>query len=209
MFHAGETEDRASRRPLVKWRTVAQAERVPDAGEVRRREKQAAASRVASCWTSVRSSRGVRSPGPVPAIQAYVAKATTQRFSRVASARAPARLLARRSSPERGSSHPIATNERPMASTRGPRAHEEPLASIERRQVSKARGRWLVLLACCRGVSAAGETPSLLAVQCREPVIADGQPGGGLIVSAQLPSSWEHRPGWTTWSELLGCPPPL
>ena len=60
MFHAGETEDRASRRPLVKWRTVAQAERVPDAGEVRRREKQAAASRVASCWTSVRSSRGTR-----------------------------------------------------------------------------------------------------------------------------------------------------
>ena len=122
-------------------------------------------------------------------------------FWRSRSGRAPARLLARRSSPERGSSHFIATNERPMASTRGRRAHEEPLARIERRQVSKARGRWLVLRACCRGVSAAGETPSLLAVQCREPVIADGQPGGGLIVSAQLPSSWEHRPGWTTWSE--------
>ena len=62
-----------------------------------------------------------------------------------------------------------------MASTRGRRAHEEPLARIERRQVSKARGRWLVLRACCRGVSAAGETPSLdrlLAVQCREPVFA-------------------------------------
>ena len=85
VFHAGETEDRASRRPLVKWRTVAQAERVPDAGEVRRREKQAAASRVASCWTSVRSSRGVRSPGPVPAIQAYVAKATTQSIAEVMS----------------------------------------------------------------------------------------------------------------------------
>ena len=91
-----------------------------------------------------------------------------------------------------------------MASNRGPRAHEQPLSSTERRQVSKACGRWLVSLACCRGVSAAGETPSIdpiLAVQCREPVIADGKPGGGLIVSAQLPSSWQHRPGWMTWSE--------
>ena len=91
-----------------------------------------------------------------------------------------------------------------MTSARALRPHEQLLASIERRPVSKARGWCLVLLACCRGVSAAGEAPSLdpfLAVQCRELVIADGKPGGGLIVSAQLPSSWEHRPGWTTWSE--------
>ena len=61
-----------------------------------------------------------------------------------------------------------------------------------------------MLLACCRGVWAAGGTSQLdpaLAVQCREPVIAGETAGGALIVSAQRPSSWQHHPGWTTWSE--------
>ena len=84
-MEAGLKSTLSATREVVTRQTVAQAERVPDAGEVRRREKQAAASRVASCWTSVRSSRGVRSPGPVPAIQAYVAKATTQSIAEVMS----------------------------------------------------------------------------------------------------------------------------
>ena len=83
-----------------------------------------------------------------------------------------------------------------MASNRGPRAHEQPLASTERRQVSKACGRWLVSLACCRGVSAAGETPSfdpILAVQCREPVIAARHPrsqGGRQNLPPHPPSAF-------------------
>ena len=91
-----------------------------------------------------------------------------------------------------------------MASVRARTPRAQPPTSTERGPAARARPWWLVLLACCRGVWAAGGASQLdpaLAIQCREPVIAGGEEGKALIVSAQRPSSWQHRPGWTTWSE--------
>ena len=85
-----------------------------------------------------------------------------------------------------------ATNKRPMASVRARTPRAQPPTSTERGLAARARPWWLVLLACCRGVWAAGGTSQLdpaLAIQCREPVIAGGKEGKALIVSAQRPSS--------------------
>lgn len=97
-----------------------------------------------------------------------------------------------------------ATNKRLVTSLRARAPRAQPPTSTERRPAVRVRPWWLVLLACCRGVWAADGPPQLdpaLAVQCREPFIAGGKEGKALIVSAQRPSSWQHHPGWTTWSE--------
>ena len=63
---------------------------------------------------------------------------------------------------------------------RSPRA--QPPISTERLPAARVRLQLLVLLACCRGVWAAGGTSQLdpaLAVQCREPFIAGGEGGKG------------------------------
>ena len=64
-------------------------------------------------------------------------------------------------------------------------------------------GHYLLLLGHLKLAAAPTESPyiePIEAVQLRKAVIGGKHHGDALIVSAQLPSSWQHQEGWTTWS---------